>query len=353
MLVVASATVAVLLALAATAPAAAVSSVPGEGTVPIKAVRPVVGEGTVPVATGAQRRAFGFAVGEVRTYVLEPLSTLRPGESASWTIRLDAVEGDGDGWVASFGLEHERSDRLMGNISNMPRTESVRIEGRLDVNAYGFPLAVRFNERQVVTGEQRYVGGERRISYTFREGRFIKELKLGDELYEFDIAPVRHGSLDRDRPSGLYLMMAAAWPCRGGGDRCAAEPAFANPGLLSIALPALLEEEDGDRDFVFFKPIGFGGNPLGLISVASWVRAERDARRNYRRYFDVLRVRLGESAYIDLGDRTDVHAWKVEIEGSMRTAYVSPDGVVLRVDLPPHSRNHGDRWLRLRLPDEH
>ena len=54
------------------------------------------------------RAAFGYEIGEERRYVLEPARSLRPGESAWWSIVLDDIQGEGDEPRIIFGLEHER-----------------------------------------------------------------------------------------------------------------------------------------------------------------------------------------------------------------------------------------------------
>lgn len=294
---------------------------------------------------------FGYRVGEERRYRLEPVDDLRPGEGAEWMIRLAEVRETESGPVATFQLAHERADNRVANLIGGQRREAVLVEGTLQVNADGFPLELEFSERQRISGENPYIGARRQIRYLFRDGEIHKELELGDRDWDFGIRPVRHGSVDLGAPRGIFPFLPSGLSCLEAQGECPHEPAFANPGLLSLMLPTLQELEEQRGDLVFFKPIGFGGNPLGLIDVREWARRERDTRANYRRYFDVLSVRLLESTSVEVGGR-QLHAWRLEVEGSTRTVYLQPDGTVLRVDLDASAANAGRRWIELQLPGQ-
>ena len=328
------------------------------------AVDPVAGE-SAPSQSEPAVGAFGFVVGESREYRLAPESALSGAEHATWTIELDrVVDGTLDGsavdagrsvddFEAVFTLTHERSDRVFGNLSGS-RSHMVLVEGELRLNRHGFPLQLEFSERQLSSGEQaRYAGAPNRIRYTYRDRKIHKELEFGGREWDFEITPVRHGTVDARVPSGVFVFMPSALGCLLAGvvDTCDWEPAFANPGLLSLALLPMLDDESGNqRDFVFFKPIGFGGNPVGQVNVREWSIRERDTRANYDRYFDINTLKLGESTTIELGDR-QLHAWQLDVEGPMRRVYLEPSGRILRVDLQPSERNSSDQWIELTLPE--
>ena len=125
-----------------------------------------------------------------------------------------------------------------------------------------------------------------------------------------------------------------------------------NPGLLDIFWPLLVEEPDGKREVLLWKPHGFGGSPLGLIDVHRWVSDEREMLRNRRRYFQITNVTLGVSTTVEIGRRS-MHAWELDVGRGLRKAYVDPDGVVLRVDLERTPDRSRQRWIRLVFPSEY
>ncbi len=136
--------------------------------------------------------------------------------------------------------------------------------------------------------------------------------------------------------------------------RCAGgDPAFANPGLLSLALPVMWEEQVNKKKFLFFTPSGIGTVPGGLLDMNRIMRLERDQLRNFTRYYD--KVDLEVKDYVEgaeIGPRK-LDAWMLNGSGEMRQVYTDPDGTVLKVIIDPHPVTQGERWIRLLFPSEY
>ncbi len=170
----------------------------------------------------------------------------------------------------------------------------------------------------------------------------------------------RYRNMDFDRPSGLYAWMPSSLACLGSsrGTCIEADPAFANPGFLSIAMPALFEHIDpeGDakkveREFMFFMPGGIPASPFRSVMGSNWITRERDTFSNRDRYFDTWKLKLGSSSDVEVGPRT-MHAWELDVGFGIDQAYVEPGGRVVRVDLESTMDNADDRWIRLLFASE-
>ena len=299
--------------------------------------------------------AFGFRVGEERRYVLGPAESLYAGESAEWSLRLErVVAGDGDGPRASFAFGHERIEVLPGALDPTRQLLNVRVNGRLEVNLDGFPLLVEFTETHDIAGEEMSQYGRRFIRFSYEDGRLRKDVRFDNQAWDFSIGLARHSTLDREAPRGLFLYLPSALGCLGvsrEGPCTGADPAFANPGFLSLLVPALLEEDDGERDFVFFLPSSIEASPFRRLQTGRWLSRERDNLSNIDRYFDVWKLELGASEQIEVGDRT-MHSWEIDMGGGIDKLYIEPEGRVLRVDLEKTFGNHADRWIRLVFASE-
>lgn len=300
--------------------------------------------------------AFGFEPGEERRYRLGPDTALQAGEEATWRIRFDGFRGEGTERRALFHLTHRRSEMDHGafNLGDA-RVYAVEIEGTVRVNRHGFPLQVEFQEAFRISGAEQRTDGVRTILYEFdpEERAFRKRLPLGKRDYDVDVPIVSQDRLDLGVPRGMYLFMPSALACLGRRDSLhCGEFAFANPGLISLAFPALWLDEYGDREFLFFQPTGLGGNPLGLIDVARQIRLERDRLRSRERYYEHVDLRLEEKVEVEVGGRT-MRTWRIDVGGPLRSVYALPDGRVVKVEIDPHPVTHRDRWIRQIFPAEY
>jgi len=321
------------------------------------AARPAVD----PAAPPRLRGAFGYDLGEERRYVLEPARSLRPGESAWWSIVLADIQGEGDETRIIFDLEHERTEvihDMFGGVNG--RMQMVTVNGRLTVNRFGFPERLVINEQHDVRGESGSQSDLRTTLFTFDGKRFVKQVRINGREWKFNIAIVSHDDLDLGGPVGLYAYVPKALRCLGvpstvgRPSRCAAgDPAFANPGLLSIALPVMWEEQVNEKRFLFFMPSGVGTVPGGLMDMNRFMARERDQLGNNTRYFDKTTLEIKEYVQsVEIGPR-HVDAWLLDGSGEMREFYAESDGRVLKVFIDPHPVTYRERWIRLLFPSEY
>jgi hypothetical protein len=138
-------------------------------------------------------------------------------------------------------------------------------------------------------------------------------------------------------------------------------------------MPALWEAQ-GEREFVFFTPIGpvsrpdtrvsmgipAGGPPYPPGSTASrpgfgsmggspgW-RAE-SVPTTSSTYHEVERLTFRERVSVRVGERTR-DAWMVTIDGGIGPIYLDDDGGVLRIDLVSQD-GRAVRWIRMLWPSE-
>lgn len=307
------------------------------------------------------RAAFGYEVGEERRYVMGPARSLRPGESAWWSIVLTDIQGEGDDTRIIFDLEHERSEvirDLFGGVNG--RMQVVNVDVRLTVNRFGFPLRLVISEQHDVHGEMGSQSDVRTTLYTFDGERFVKQVRINGREWKFNIAIASHDDLDLGGPVGLYAYLPTELRCLGARGvpgrpaRCSGgDPAFANPGLLSLALPVMWEEQVNEKRFLFFMPAGVGTVPGGLMDMNRFMARERDQLRNITRYYDKTNLEIQEYVqHVEIGPRF-VDAWLLDGSGEMGKFYAEPDGRVLKVFVGPHPVTYGERWIRLLFPSEY
>jgi len=357
-------------------------------------------------ASGPRARDFlGFEIGEELRYVLGPPESLLRGETGMWSIRLDEVyageKGDPEG---VFALRHQwQAPQPIGDppLRAIMRVES---EGTLRVNAYGFPLAIQYQTVRHLAGmgDEAYT-----IEYVLDEDQRAYQKRTtmdGDRWYQ--TAPIRsHGTVHRDPPSGLFAFLPTAPGCmdrfvgtyqvqgapiaqpRSAGTPASTQQApqtvrvadnedceeslFANPGLLNLAMPAFWEAQ-GEREYVFFTPIGpvgrrrsgvsagmAGAPPMGTGGVPAGIGPGSgggfpprtyDAPTTGATYNEVERLRFLERVAVRLGSRT-IDAWLIEMNDHAGPIYVNDDGVVVRIDLPQRGES-AERYIRRLWPSE-
>ena len=354
----------------------------------------------------------GFGLGEERRYVLGPAEELYSGEGAMWSIRLRELMADPPDAV--FELSHEWGRAEYRSEPPIGTPMRVSSSGELRVNAHGFPLDLSFRtERHLYgLGEQAYT-----VRYLFEHGDFRKFFSVGSSDFDHPVRVRRTDGLDVSAPRGMWAHAPMALECmfslppstsrslnpvqtpaptagsKTGGIMPAAplriadqvdcrEPLFANPGLLSLMLPALWEAGTGELDFLMLTPAGDFGMPsfsggggsvggFGRISGGAGsrhfeseraTRAQTNSEVENLRYVDRVRVSIG---------RRMIDAWRFEGMRAFDAVFVDDDGVVLRVDLaasistwpapldvrsaplePTRMDNRG-LWIRLLFPSEY
>ncbi|MFQ5744772.1 MAG: hypothetical protein ACE5HV_14465, partial [Acidobacteriota bacterium] len=310
------------------------------------------------------RGAFGFQVGEERRYILDPPESLRSGESASWRIRLDRLQGEDLDRQAVFVLEHQRDELLVDFLSG-GRLLSVRVDAEVTVNGSGFPLKLVLNEQRDVGGARGSRSDLRTTTYLYQDGRYLKRVRFGGREWKFDVPIASNSHLDLEAQSGLYLYLPSGLGCMGRlsdmrpsqpmrrRSNCDfSDPAFANPGLLSLVLPQLREQARGELEVLFFTPIGVGTRAAGLIDMRRWLSRERGSLRNLDRYYDPSKLKLAEPAEVQVGGRT-MDAWRLDVGGSVRDVFVDSAGRVLRENIDPDPTTFAKRWIRLLFASEY
>ena len=385
---------------------------------------PVLGRPTIVVA-GAQAGEFlSFDLEEERHYVLGPPDSLGRNEVATWDIRLDSVAGAAASRRATFTLQHRReAPRSLENPPAPGQVTIAQVDATLVVNAYGAPLEITYvSQRHIYdVGDEIF-----EVEYTYRGGRYKKRVSLQGAEWDFDIDLIEHPRLDPDVPVGLFTFAPRAFDCMewlagtviehrtGTGDtgpggqvqsadrqgtatienaalgsgscyQRNTDPAFANPGLLSLAM-AMLWEQRGDGELVLFSPlrpdlvrgqdIGVpvtfspivpsvpmvpGSNILSGVIPGLDFRAllggggtdgDKDRAKDPRRYFFPNRMKLSERQRIEVGNRT-MEALPLEISGFAGTAWVDDWGKVVRLDLPALRFGDPERWVRILHPSEY
>lgn len=308
-------------------------------------------------------RAFGYEVGEERRYVLEPERSLRAGERAWWSIALEGIDGEGDDMRMKFHLEHERSELIRDIFGGEAgRVQVVEVVVQMTVNRYGFPERIVMQEQSDVGGQGGSLSDVRTTVFTLdAEGeRYVKQVRIDGREWRFNIAVASHDDLDFSVPIGMFAYVPTALRClgvpgeAGRPSRCTeGDTAFANPGLLSLALPVMWEEQVNEKEYLFFMPNGVGTLPGGLMDMNRLMRQERDHLRNYTRYFNKKTLEIKDYVVgAEIGPRT-LDAWMLDGSGEMREVYTEADGTVLRVNIDPHPITRGERWIRLLFPSEY
>ncbi len=318
--------------------------------------------GIVLAAAGAQPAqaprpdtAFGFEPSELRRYQIGPPAALAPGETAEWTLRFDGFEvADGE-TLTVFSFTHQRFERIPGTFGNVVQLLSVLVEGSLKTNLAGFPLQVQYTQRFIEQGEEMDSTGRRFVRFWFdrQDKRFVKAVRVGTSEWEFKVAIPKQKHIDLAIPRGLYMYMPGALECLGETRVICVElePALANPGFLSLALPALEELEEAKREFVFLMPVSLAASPFRRVIAGPWLSRERNRLANIQRYYEFIDLELEASERIEVGPRT-LHAWKLDMCCGIDQVWVEPGGRVLRVDLDTTILNPNDRFIRFVFPFE-
>lgn len=349
----------------------------------------------------------GFEVGEEHRYVLGPEEALGRGETGMWSIRLDEIHVRNDGSPESlFALRHEwQAPQPVGDPPLRAITR-VRSEGTLRVNAHGFPLFIHYETIRHLAGlgDEAYT-----VDYDLdEEHRRFDKSTTSDGVRWYQSIPVRrHDTVDHDTPEGLFVFLPAGPGCldryvatyeverANPQPRSAATPSsnqpgvstpvkvadnadceeslFANPGLLNLAMPALWEAQ-GEREYVFFTPIGAVGKPEGGVVVGIPTngppivptgigrgpglgpmggfpdRRSEGSATTVSTYHEVETIEFIDRVAVRVGERV-VDGWRMETAGELGAVYVDDDGVVLRVDLPD-VEGVPERFLRRLWPSE-
>ncbi|MGD8328709.1 MAG: hypothetical protein PVJ49_04685 [Acidobacteriota bacterium] len=328
----------------------------------------ITAAGIAPVDAGQAPKYLGFSLGEERRYVLGPTENLYVGEQAMWSIRLREVLADPPDAIFELAHVWNRGERVrhlaIGTVI------AVQSNGELHVNRHGFPVQLRFEtERQLFgMGSESYA-----IRYEFQNGRFEKLISAGGRDLEHRARHFSNDELDLDVPLGMYPFGAEAIGCElalppesmaqpgvmpGASPGAAGmvpgqnvvfagrldckEPLFANPGLLSLVMPALWETGTGELDFVVLTPAGYygmpgisGGGALPGVSVMMQDRPFDSQEASHpRANSDIEHLRYQDRVRVEVGERMR-DAWLFDGMHDFRAVYVDDDGVVLRVDLSP------------------
>ncbi len=364
-----------------------------------------------PVAgVPAQAEEFlGYEIGEERRYVLGPETSLVRGEIGIWSIRLEEVYEAASGRPEGvFALTHQwRAPQpvVAPPLGAITRVES---EGSMRVNRHGYPLMIRYQTIRHLAGF-----GEEAYTIDFEiddEGRRYNKrtTKEGDRWYQ-EVAIRDHDSIDRKGAAGLFAYLPTVPGCL---DRLVAsyelqgatvlqprsadtqpgaqtqlpstvrvvdnadceETLFANPGLLAFAMPALWEAL-GEREYVFFTPIGPVGEPRTGVAVAmpgsgqpygpgaitrqpgmggmgvptTMGRLEPEAMSSST-YHEIETLEFIERTSVRVGSRTR-DAWLIRMTEDVGPVYVDDEGNVLRIDLPPMP-DAPERFIRMLWPSE-
>ena len=322
-----------------------------------------------PPAVGqdAASTFLGFEVEEERRYVLGPPAALGDGESGTWLIRLAEVTGSGREVHGLFVLAHTWHIPALGRPIPPGTVTGVESSGSILVNAHGFPLRIDIRTKRQLAGvgDQAY-----NVSFEYDDGEYHKVVTGTGNRQEDDVGIRDNRYVDFKIPAGVFAYLPSAPECYVGQPRSkpadnsdCEESLFANPGLLSFAIPALWEA-GGEREFVFFTPIGPIGDRSWKAGVAQTppggsrgVNIPLDSGRLMYEplapfsYHEIETLRYGERTSIRLGRRRQ-DAWMVQGPGQLLAIYVDDDGRVIRVDLPKRDDFDPGRWIRLLLPSE-
>jgi len=265
-------------------------------------------------------------------------------------------------------LEHTWHIPVLGRPIPTRTVTGVESAGSILVNAHGFPLRIDMRTKRQLAGlgDQAYS-----VSFEYDDGEYRKVVTGTGNRQESDVGIRENRHVDLKVPAGVFAYLPAPPECFVGQPRSkpadnsdCEESLFANPGLLGFAIPALWEA-GGEREFVFFTPIG----PIGDRSVRAGVvqtppggaRASNlqpeGGRLMYEpitpfSYHEIETLSYGERTSIRLGRRRQ-DAWMVQGPGQLLAIYVDDDGRVVRVDLPIRDDADPGRWIRLLLPSEY
>ncbi len=279
-------------------------------------------------------RVLGFRVGEERRYALGPPDALGPGETAAWGIKLHHIEGETPALRAVFDLDYTRH-QPSGLLRESRMTRSVWAE--LTVNEAGFPL-------KIVVGE-RIEAGEIITEYVYGGGRYDKTIRWPETELSIELRIPGHGTDDELR--GVYAFLTQIADQRFTGGRAFNDSVFANPGLLSLAMPLPLPVDEVDEALIFLTP----GVRLVRYPTQEWIRLQRNPQV-LRSYFDRNKLELRGVEELEIGGET-VLARRFEIQGPFRRGYLDALGRVLLLQHDPGSGMERPQHIRLLGPNEY
>ncbi len=276
----------------------------------------------------------GFEVGEERRYAIAPDDAMRPGEEATWRIRLDRLENEGDRVIGVFGLAHEEKRLGIGHRGPMFVHWNYSAEAR--INQHGFPEVVDLSVFEEHTGEAPWRGEIMSASYTFDGEGYVKTVRVPDQSWEFDFPIATHDALDLEVPEGMFLFRPQA----------AGIDFFVNPALLGFVLPEVIPDSWEQR-VLFFRPTYPVRHPG-----EDYVRMERDKLEALRRYYVKRTLKMGAPMELEIGERV-LNVRRMEITGPLRAAYVDEFGRVVRIDIDPDPITRKNRHIRMLFPSEY
>lgn len=340
-----------------------------------------------PQQQSAAGTFLGFTPGEEVRYRLENGDGEQGKARITWSIRLEDIDGD----TGVFALEYE-----VGGIAGSERGQGPAPMGyttaRAWISAYGFPKRVRLTtRRRSPMGDLEYT-----VEYRYEDRRFIKELEGNDERQSAKLEGYR--VIDLEIPSGVYLFMPVEPECvaaagqlavrgrsnRGGGSSpggrrsgrgapglaeqpCRGrEPVFANPGLLSLTMPALWEAGTGQLELLAIAPTGInnaamgggrgGGRGGSGVSIGGFNVLGGGGPDPFGDADDAFQMFAlaaeSEPLQIEVGGRP-VDVWRLNASAPLEAAYVDGNGSIVRLDLPVDPET-GERYRIRRLrPSEY
>lgn len=283
-----------------------------------------------------QQSMFGFETGEVRRYVLGPPEALLEGEGSQWSIGLREVTMTAGRLFAVFDLSYEM--RVLRG-PNFSQSFGRSVRATLVVNEDGFPGVLSIDERM----------NDGTVSTSWRlgdDGEYAMTITWPESTYDFDIPLPTSDALDVERERGLYLF-GAGKDLRGNQLADFGDSLFANPGLLTLALPWPPPENGWERDVLLLEPpSGVPRYPSGRMLAALYNPA-----RARQQSFSRNKLRLGNSETIEVGGRT-VEAINLGVEGPFREAWVDRLGRVLLLEHESFDVRR-PRHIRLLWPAEY
>lgn len=328
----------------------------------------LVAAASVPAAPLEQDPAFlGFQEGEERRYVLGPPDALYAGESGTWSIRLRDLAGEPRDGIFVLAHEWQRGERRTETApGSLVQVES---DGELRVNAHGFPLDLTFTTRRHLAGLGEWVYS---IHYRYADRTYLKQISAEGKSWSHTAMIHGHRHLDGDLPGGLYAFLPTVLDCstqprlspyraarvrpprRSPGaaasptgpsspltyasDRYCEEALFANPGLISLMMPALWEEGTGELDLRLLTPTGptggsglMVGGQVGGVATVSSPRGDGGGMAPDANTI-VERLHYRERVSVEVGSRQR-EAWLFDFMNIYEAVYVDDDNVVLRVDV--------------------
>jgi len=277
--------------------------------------------------------AFGFAPGEERRYELGPVHLLADRDRrVTWRARLDRFETEGAEPLAVFALEYEDETVSLGPAEH--QLDWLRTEGEVAVNRHGFPRWLQFTEQEGASSRTRpFEGATRWTRYSFDgDDRFEKLSRVEEKEWSVELPIARHDGLDLDVPRGLWILESS---------RAAF---FTNPAFVDLMLPRPVQTSPERQEVLLFQPTG---------TDRFWDPFEaRDGRQVLRDFYAHGHVERRGRERVLVGERR-IEAWRIELGGVARTAWVDSDGRVVRLDLRDNPLVDATVWVRLVAPSEY